>query len=239
MFTEFLYRVHTTEDERIRSGLTPELRHLQRYLGRPSLSESLVAANIRRAVDVGVGADCEQVKHLASQTHDGNPVFAPLSIWAVDIKLLDNARRNLRGWEDRIVAQGLSAQDLKEKVASGDVLPFDLIVSKGVLSVLLGNKIAEAYERSREVLQALQGCLNPQNPNAMLLLSNIGNEELVLASEPDFNNAGLQLVYGNKVPSDSAMHHGWGGILQRGDYFPPEPYDGFYDLAICKTLPIL
>src|SRR3990167_5851386 len=116
MFNEFAYRVFTTEDERVGFGLTPKLRHLERFLGQPTLAQGVAAANMTRAVDVGIGADLEQIKHLANLQQEGDDIFTPRNLWGIDIKIPDVSNKRLERYASRVTLETLSAQQLQEKV---------------------------------------------------------------------------------------------------------------------------
>lgn len=227
----------TTEDQRVEEmGLTPELLHLQDYLQKPTLAEGLVAAGIKRAVDVGTAKNFEAVKNLALLRFQDQNAFTPEDVWAVDPAIYPD--RMLR---DRLPKYGhlfrrlpLSAQDLQARVASGEVAPFDLVLSKGVISTGWNHdgEMEEEYTRRLEIARALRGCLNPQNPNSVLVLSGIEQDEMLPISDRDLDQLGLDLVYSSKAPEEDTS---WAHSFQVFGLFPPRPYNNFYNLVICKS----
>lgn len=229
--------LYTTEDQRVEEmGLTPELLHLQDHLQKPTLEEGLAAAPVRRAVDVGTASNFETVKHLARLQFQGRSVFTPDDVWAVDPGMWSDRRL-----QDRLPRYGhlfrrlpLSAQDLQARVSAGEVAPFDLILSKGVISTgwNYGGEMEEEYTRRLEIARALKGCLNPQNPNSMLVLSGIEHDEMIPLSDRDLDQLGLDLVYSNKAPKEDSI---WAHNFQSAGLFPPPPYNNFYNLIICRN----
>lgn len=238
-----LLLLYTTEDERVEGGLTPELLHLKKYLQRPTLEEGLIAAGVQRAVDVGTASNFETAKHLAKSQFQGQSVFTPENVWAIDPRLASD-----RFLQDRLPKYGhlfrrlpLSAQDLQTRIVSAEIAPFDLVLSKGVISTgwNLGSEeigseysIGAEYSNRLEVARALKGCLNPQNPNSLLVLSSIDQDEMLPINDRDLDQLGLELVYNSKAPKEDSV---WAGNFQRSGLFPPPPYNNFYNLIICRN----
>lgn len=227
----------TTEDQRVEEGgLTPELLHLQDYLQKPTLGEGLVAASVRRAVDVGTANNFETVKHLARLQFQGQSVFTPEDVWAIDPVMFPDSilRDRLPKYGHLFRRLPLSAQDLQARVASGEVAPFDLVLSKGVISTgwNFSGEVREEYAARLEVARALKGCLNPQNPNSLLVLSGIDHDEMLPISDRDLDQLGLDLVYSNQAPK---ADRSWGSTFQGLELFPPPPYNNFDNLIICQN----
>lgn len=232
-----LVAMYSTEAERaewpLNSFLNAQLYCLLEYLQTPTLEEGLTVINARRAIDVGVGADLVTVMRLARLRWQNRPLFTPDSLWAIDRRLCRNPAIN----QGFTLAQ-ISAEEMRDRVEREEIPPFDLVLSRGVVSVgfLPFEDPKRGYQEGLQILGALRGCLNPANPDALLVISDVSKEYILPFVDRDLEPLGLEVVF-SKPPLPDSTDQIWIGIFQRSQLFPPPPYDKFYTLAILKQRP--
>src|SRR3989339_760852 len=197
---------------------------LNECLGGGSLENNLVNSGISRALEVGVGWNFTTMKQLARLSLQDQPIFSAENLLAIDFDLPPD--ENL-------------ADQLQNRIIAGSTPPFDLIISEGVASagwenVGLEQTDHEGLQKNKEslkiTLQAMRDCMNSNNPQALLMMSSKLEDEFLLLSRQDFEEAGLEVVH--FLHADNID---WLEALQEAKIFPPEYDDSGYRLVICKV----
>lgn len=218
-----------------------ELNALTRYFGYPTLAEGLVRAGIKRGVEVGVGRalSSNMIAPLARLHFDGQAVFVPKDIWAIDPVLGTDedllAIGSLGKYRDLFTRVPISAEVLREQVAAGAVSPFDLVISTGVVAIgstLFGFDDRQGYEKGLTIIEAMRGCLNPQNPKAILALFDYFQDMFIPCAPSHLTHLGLKVVYGRESTWEEArIRH---QALRESGLVPPDERV-FYSEMICQV----
>lgn len=230
-----------------RGYLREDLESLREYLEQTTsaagLAEGLVQAGIRRVMEVGIdgGREYYAIKNLiALQTKSGAPLFNPRDLWAIDPVLMQEDYLHyldvLRGFVDRFSRGRIKVEVMAEQIEKGDIPPFDLVFAKGVVTI--GNlfdgsqPIEEWRKEGSNIIRAMQACLTPNNPNAMLLISTKYMGSLLPYCRQDFDNLGLEVVHFE--PTNGEQADVLLNLFQQIGIFPTDPDQPFFRSVICK-----
>jgi len=214
---------------------------LNECLGGGSLENNLVNSGISRALEVGVGWNFTTMKQLARLSLQDQPIFSAENLLAIDFDLPpdENLADQLGTYEGKFRRERISVEQLQNRIIAGSTPPFDLIISEGVASagwenVGLEQTDHEGLQKNKEslkiTLQAMRDCMNSNNPQALLMMSSKLEDEFLLLSRQDFEEAGLEVVH--FLHADNID---WLEALQEAKIFPPEYDDAGYRLVICKV----
>lgn len=222
-----------------------ELATLTRYLGHPTLGEGLTRTGIKRCLEVGVGIgtgiDSTPIMHVARLHFNGQALFAPRDVWAIDPALRTDrellAVGRLRQHKDLFLRIPISVEELREQIMKGAVPPFDLVVSTGVVAVgsstfFLDEK--QGYKNGLEIIKAMKDCLNLKNPNAVIALFDYYYDRFIPCAPSHIEELGVKIVYG-KQSEDNAATKTWQRILKNEGLVPPTE-ETFYSEIICKAI---
>lgn len=231
---------HHLDTDLVSSNPFGSLSVLNEYLGSGSLENNLFNAGIKRVLEVGVGYNFETMKQLTRLSHQGKPLYSAQDLVAIDGDLLPDKDLGIQLgiYGDKFTREKTSAEQLRDRIETGSVLPFDLIMSQGVASAGWENfnfdpedhKSMQVEKESLiKTLQAMKDCMNNKNSHALLMMSSQLEDEILLLTRQDFEQAGLEIVYFEQ-PKDKV----WTEILQAEKIFPTEPNDAGYGLVICK-----
>lgn len=231
---------HFPDSDLVSSNPFGPLSILNEYLGNGPLENNLVKADIKRVLEVGVGWNFSTMKQLARLSHQGKPLYSAADLLAIDSNLLQDKDLGIQlgTYRDKFTREKISVEPLRDKIKTEATRPFDLIISQGVASAgwesfnfdLEDNiSIQKERESLKKTLQAMRDCMNSKNPQALLMMSSQLEDEVLLLSKQDLEQAGLEVVHFKHADADN-----WTEILQQKGIFPAEPDDAGYRLVICK-----
>jgi hypothetical protein len=169
--------------------LRPDLKALITYTGLQDLSAALTAIHVQNVLEIGNGNRFEALISIFDALMKNDPHFPLKNIWAVDPELSFNI------WpeqEDTVYQMTLREHTLE------DILPetsgrFDLILSKGVLSIGAGIRF-QPKSVLDDILRAMRASLNPNNPDAVVVISSKTGLLLPFTSQT-LEFAGLKPVF--------------------------------------------
>lgn len=169
--------------------LRHDLEGLLSYFHTSTLVEGLRANGIRRILEVGTMSDFEALRQVLSLKYNGSQLFSsPDDVWAVDPQIEDDNELKYGLDANNIFGQFSVARekvgDFKKRVGNG-TSPFDLVFCRGTIG----------GESQKHVLQDMTACLNPQNPNALVMVSGIDTDRDLPYTKEELTSYGLNLVY--------------------------------------------
>lgn len=210
---------------------------------KQSLADGFSSRNIQRVLEVGVGEDFEAIKQLSYQSADGKPLFDRENLWAIDPSLRDDSHlahlTKLYGYLSKFRRERTGVETFAPRVLSGEIAPFDFVFSKGVVSygsdVLGHGSTEEREEIGLGLIAAMRDCLNPDNPEALLMLATQHYEEFLPFCARDYEDIGLGMVYSETTDDPISLRAAQ--IYRENGTFRDHPEGVAYNLVICKRLP--
>lgn len=224
----------------LREDLEILRQYLQETTDAEGLAVGLTRAGLKRVMEVGTYLDFEAIKELCALQIGERTLFRKEDIWAIDPNLWsDNELRfisRLDGFMDRFSRNQCRTEIIMANVQQGLLLPFDLVFAKGVASIGyltgLDNEIEEWTEDGREIIRSMRDCLNPENPNALLMISTKYNDKVIPYCRQDLDKLGLETVY--HEPANGRDAEQWIRIFKEFGHFPNDPDESFSRSVICK-----
>lgn len=230
----------------LRRDLAALRQYLQQETGAEELGDSLKRANIKRVMEVGTGIEFEAIGQLAALRNEQEEAFFnPENLRAVDPNLADWSESRLK--DSRSIGpllplftrQTVAVEFVARDVESGNIPPFDVVFSHGVVSYggLLGTGIGrsreESLSRGKSAIIGMRKCLNPDNQEALLLLSAKAKNSVLPFSQREFKEMDLQFVHGipaEEIEDSNALS--WRLCCKvRGTLSDDEP---LFNLVICR-----
>lgn len=181
-------------------------------LGQPENStmlDLLRKGGCTRFLEAGVGAlyreprQLDVVNQIIRIGDDDRPFFQPADIVVCDPAIAPDLF--LQGiYPDQFLASFSRERETVEIVAegvlAGKVKPFDIIYSRGVVSIggiidRYGGRPGLDYYREKALptVKAMADCLNPANPNAVLFMSTLTDLGFLPFTEFDLTKMGLRV----------------------------------------------
>lgn len=188
---------------------------------------------------MGTGLEFEAIQQLAGlQTPKGSPFLRPEDLWAVDPEIWADKKlaclQRVKPFFERFSRGNALAQEVARQIEGG-YPPFDLVFSKGVVSIgglLRGDEtIEQTRESGLAIIAAMGECLNPANPNALLMVCTKHIDTVLPYCRQDFEDLGFSVVYDERANGAPACN--WITYLQGARIFPSSG-ETFFNLVICK-----
>lgn len=246
LFGEGLGPVPPIEGHEGKQGaLRRDLELLRLHLGGKPLVEGLLPHGIHRVVEVGVGVgtkeDLTGILQLAGLTLNSRPYFAKDDLLAIDPDFFFINQSKYLGevafWIDRFTREQMSVETLAELIRRGEQKPFDLVFSKGAVSIggavyNLPNEVVDV-DKAREfalgIIPAMRDCLS-LNPQALLMICTKYGDTFLPFDRTDLLNLGLKPVK-FKTAEGSSVDTYKLSLRSRG--LDPGSFD-FYNIVICQ-----
>ncbi len=220
--------------ERVVSGETclfDELQLLQTYFtsqGFPlGLAENLHRLGITRSLEVGTGWQQSVASlQLAALAHEGVPLIEPGGAWIVEPDELSARahvyRRIFNSTEyERLRYAPQLIEDFSKRVGRGDMLPFALVISKGVVSTGQLGPLADPvkmHDAISSIFGAMRDCLPPNDQAGIIVATSVLSNELIPLGTKQLKQLGLRVEY-----CEYGGDADWQEIMEMSidDEFPP------------------
>ncbi len=194
--------------------LRSDLQDLMNFLGTQNLRLGLSQLAINRALEVGVGSPCWpssasnlsdhfQVINQLVQVLTAADNYSTDNIVAIDPEIYpDHLLQETEGQLCSYTRSPISIEQMSQQVSTGQTQPFDLIISRGLACFSFLIELEEykgpewVQERTLELVKYMATCLNPLNPCALIVLSDITDFLPFPFSDYHLDSLGLKRVYG-------------------------------------------
>lgn len=190
------------------TALRDDLAFMVRVAKTTGLAEAIFASGISRVLEVNVGNNFSAIKALAgvSIREDNQPHFTKYDLWAIEPD--SNQYKPYTGIESPsryATYLNNSVQEIFQGIIDGKIPPFDLVVARGVVSMVnLGSdSIYSGKLRGREVIENMRTCLNPFNPRSKLVLSS-KSKGLIPYTPEELESLGLRTLALQKTDNEYA-----------------------------------
>lgn len=201
--------------------LRTDLKALMKYTSCDDLGSALETINAGRVLEIGTADRFEALISVYRALESQNPKFLPTDIWAVDPELSDGVYLDQQKIVSKITKRREEAQNLISEITG----KFDLVLAKGVISIGAGITMKPA-DVIDEILSIIKQSLNPQNKDAVAIISSkIGI--LLPFNREILNNAGLKPVF---FMSPTRKDEHWEEILSKEGQIDQDPFK----LVICQ-----
>ncbi len=167
-----------------------DLLHLYTYLGRRKFADGLSENGIRRVLETGTGLDYEAINELVALNY-----FKPGDLVTADPEYTHLPIREQVGYA--LIPKAV--EEIRSQITAYKLVPFDLVMSKGLISIC---NLVKANESLNDVigpavklLSEMKQCLNPANPKALIMISAKHPGSLVPLPEGELERLGLRIVY--------------------------------------------
>mgnify|MGYP001592995665 CR=1 FL=1 len=222
-----------------------DLLHLYEYFGNHSFPEALSRHHILRVLEVGTGRDVRAMEDLARLGY-----FQPNNLITADPRYGEEfdygniGGRRLNAATPDPLPKGytllpVSVGSIRDQIAEKQLAPFDVVMSKGLVSVgnLVPNDLSAhdilsyAIAEAKTLAGHMKECLNPHNPDALIMISAKHPGSMVPLPGAVIDSLGLTVVYALPTEAGGGAY-GYMRHFRKAGFFLPDEVP--QELMICK-----